>query len=281
MTSLILAFGLCFQLPVVTTLLGMAGLISSKLMSEGRRYAIVAVVVLAAVVTPPDPISQLMLAVPSGAALRGLDLVRAADRMAAQDGRGRRGSGIRLIAVRQAVPWGLVFFRCAAGPGLVGLALAGEDEVCGVLLSLGVLSDIFDGVLARRWKVSTPALRTWDSRADVAFWACAFGALIVSRPDWLAVLGPAIALFIALEATNHAFSFYRFGREASPHHYLSKAFGLALWAFVATAFVTGRLHPLFGIAATIGVLSQVEAFLITARLRAWRCDVPSVFTLRL
>ena len=63
-TSLILAFGLCFQLPVVTTLLGMAGLISSKLMSEGRRYAIVAVVVLAAIVTPPDPISQLMLAVP-------------------------------------------------------------------------------------------------------------------------------------------------------------------------------------------------------------------------
>jgi sec-independent protein translocase protein TatC len=63
-TSLILAFGLCFQLPVVTTLLGMAGLLSSKLMSEGRRYAIVAVVVLAAIVTPPDPISQLMLAVP-------------------------------------------------------------------------------------------------------------------------------------------------------------------------------------------------------------------------
>jgi sec-independent protein translocase protein TatC len=63
-TALILAFGLCFQLPVVMTLLGLAGLISSKLMSEGRRYAIVAVVVLAAIVTPPDPISQLMLAVP-------------------------------------------------------------------------------------------------------------------------------------------------------------------------------------------------------------------------
>jgi len=63
-TALVLAFGLCFQLPVVMTLLGLAGLISSKLMSEGRRYAIVAVVVLAAVVTPPDPISQLMLAVP-------------------------------------------------------------------------------------------------------------------------------------------------------------------------------------------------------------------------
>lgn len=63
-TALILAFGLCFQLPVVMTLLGLAGIVSSKLMAEGRRYAIVAVVVVAAVVTPPDPISQLMLAVP-------------------------------------------------------------------------------------------------------------------------------------------------------------------------------------------------------------------------
>lgn len=63
-TALILAFGLCFQLPVVMTLLGMAGLINSKLMGQSRRYAIVAVVVVAAVVTPPDPISQLMLAVP-------------------------------------------------------------------------------------------------------------------------------------------------------------------------------------------------------------------------
>ena len=63
-TSLLLAFGLCFQLPVVTTLLGLAGLINSKVMAAGRRYAIVAVVVVAAVVTPPDPISQLMLAIP-------------------------------------------------------------------------------------------------------------------------------------------------------------------------------------------------------------------------
>lgn len=63
-TALLLAFGLCFQLPVVMTLLGLAGLISSKLMAQGRRYAIVGVVVVAAVVTPPDPISQLMLAVP-------------------------------------------------------------------------------------------------------------------------------------------------------------------------------------------------------------------------
>lgn len=62
--ALVLAFGFCFQLPVVMTLIGMAGLISSQTMAKGRRYAIVAVVVVAAVVTPPDPISQMMLAIP-------------------------------------------------------------------------------------------------------------------------------------------------------------------------------------------------------------------------
>ncbi|MFZ5668072.1 MAG: twin-arginine translocase subunit TatC [Pseudomonadota bacterium] len=63
-TTLLLAFGLCFQLPVVLSLAGLAGLVSSKLLREGRRYAIVAVFVVAAIFTPPDPISQLMLAIP-------------------------------------------------------------------------------------------------------------------------------------------------------------------------------------------------------------------------
>ncbi|WP_425995810.1 twin-arginine translocase subunit TatC [Caulobacter sp. DWR1-3-2b1] len=63
-TSLLLAFGLCFQLPVVVSLLGLAGILSSKMLREGRRYAIVGVFIAAAILTPPDPISQLTLAIP-------------------------------------------------------------------------------------------------------------------------------------------------------------------------------------------------------------------------
>lgn len=63
-TTLLLAFGLCFQLPVVLTLLGMAGIVSSSMLWKGWRYAVFAVVVVAAIVTPPDPISQLLLALP-------------------------------------------------------------------------------------------------------------------------------------------------------------------------------------------------------------------------
>ena len=57
----IMAFGLCFQLPVLLTLMGKAGLVSAEGLGGVRKYAMVAILVLAAVVTPPDVVTQLIL----------------------------------------------------------------------------------------------------------------------------------------------------------------------------------------------------------------------------
>lgn len=62
--TLLLAFGVCFQLPVILTLLAQVGLVGVKDLKRWRKYAIVVVISLAAFLTPPDPISQIGLAIP-------------------------------------------------------------------------------------------------------------------------------------------------------------------------------------------------------------------------
>lgn len=63
-TKLIIAFGISFELPVITFFLAKIGLITNKSLSEFFRYAIVVIFIFAAIMTPPDVLSQFMLAVP-------------------------------------------------------------------------------------------------------------------------------------------------------------------------------------------------------------------------
>ncbi len=63
-TTLILGFGVSFQLPVLLTLMARAGLVTAGFLAKNRKYAIILIFISAAILTPPDPFSQVLLALP-------------------------------------------------------------------------------------------------------------------------------------------------------------------------------------------------------------------------
>lgn len=179
----------------------------------------------------------------------------------------------------RSVPWALVIFRLLAGPAIVGLCLmarAFAPVSATALVALGVLSDIFDGVIARQTGSVTPRLRLWDSRTDVVFWLSVAIAVHLLYPTIWHTTWIMLAVLGTMEATTHVISYVRFRREASTHHILSKIFCLFLWALVSQLFLTGATGWLFWLTLAVGVVSQAEAMAIMLIVPQWQVDVKSL-----
>ena len=180
---------------------------------------------------------------------------------------------------QQKIPKILIIFRFFAGLMLVGISMTNVESagiICAIILALGVLSDIFDGVLARKFNVVTDDLRLWDSRIDVIFWLCTAIALHILYPMLWQISWVMIVVLGIMETIPRIISHIRFKREASTHHILSKIFTLFLWATISFTFLNGKLGNLYWVTLFIGIISQLEAIAIMLIIPEWAVDVKSI-----
>jgi CDP-diacylglycerol--glycerol-3-phosphate 3-phosphatidyltransferase len=160
------------------------------------------------------------------------------------------------------------------------LVVFGQRRASGVtvaiLIAIGFVSDIYDGVIARRFGVVTEGLRRFDSAADTVFYLAALfcawrmheSTILDNR--WL------VAGVVGTLGINHLTEFIKFRREASYHTWLAKTWAIVL--FVALIFLfAGNNDGLVSWALGFGLLSHAENLAITLTLPAWRHDVPTIF----
>ena len=174
----------------------------------------------------------------------------------------------------------LTVLRLALAIPMILIAVTrGSGRVAALILVAGFISDVYDGVIARRFGVATAGLRRLDSAVDTAFYLAAAACVWRIHPDAITAHRWLIAIVIGTQVVNHAFEFWKFGREASYHAWSAKAWGAALFAALVFLFVAGD-DWLLTVALILGVGSHVENFLITLTLTEWRHDVKSIFHAR-
>jgi len=146
-----------------------------------------------------------------------------------------------------------------------------------VLMYFGLLTDIFDGIIARRVGVSSEKLRRLDSQTDLVFWISIGFATYFLNPEIIQDHWKSTSLIFGMEALCYIISFWKFGKETCTHAWLSKLWGLSL--LIAFTFLIGfsTANWAFYVCLILGFISHIDVILIILILPGWQFDVPSSY----
>lgn len=178
------------------------------------------------------------------------------------------------------LPLQLIAFRFLLAPVMLYLGYFYKityRQLIVALLVAGLLSDIFDGIIARKQNTSTATLRRLDSQTDMIFWLSAGFTAWFIWPDVIRANKPVIYILLGMEALCYLVSFLRFGKETCSHAYLSKFWGLTLLAAFIDLILNGHARFLFYFCLIAGIISHLDRILITLILPKWQHDVPSAY----
>ena len=153
---------------------------------------------------------------------------------------------------------------------LLGAPLA----MAAALVPLALLSDIFDGKIARAQGTVTELLRRADGWADNAFTLSYSLFVLIFYWQVLAPYAPAIAALGGLRGARAVLDFIRYGRGSAYHLYSAKAWGLSFYLVLFLILTGGPLGAAMTVMIVLGLINTVEGMIATALIPHWIYDAP-------
>ncbi len=178
------------------------------------------------------------------------------------------------------LPITLIYSRVVIGAGILLLAIFHPvhfQSIIIALIAIGLLTDIFDGIIARQLKISTTKLRRMDSNVDMVFWISIAIASYIINPAFYWRICPQIIILVLLEAACYLFCFIRFKKEVATHAWSAKLWALLLFATLIQIVAGGTPAVIFNICFYVGVLSRLEIIAMLMVIKKWTNDIPTLY----
>ena len=181
------------------------------------------------------------------------------------------------------LPYFLVYSRIIFGLTIGITAIISPDfsgVMIAVIMFLGIISDILDGVIAWKLKIDTKALRVLDSNADLFFWTVAVIAIFGLNWGFVQLHWIYILIVFGLEFLAYLVCHIKFKKMIASHTYLAKIWSIILFLFLCELVLTSHSNFLFHAVIWLGVISRTEIIGILMLSKNWKTDVSSVFYLQ-
>ncbi len=178
------------------------------------------------------------------------------------------------------LPLILIYSRLAIGLIIILLSLLRIDHYAFfaiTLLTIGLLTDIFDGIIARRLNISTQLLRRLDSAIDQVFFISVALATYIQCPGFFRTNAAKLIILFGFEALTYLVSFLKFRKEIATHSIGAKIWTLLLFATLIQIIVQCNSGILFNCCFWIGLLTRLEIIAIILTLKKWTNDVPTIY----
>ncbi len=178
------------------------------------------------------------------------------------------------------IPVSLILFRFILAHIIIFLAILLKEKssfIIIILMYLGLISDIFDGIIARKQNISSEKLRRLDSQTDMIFWLSVGCSCYIIFPELIRENLFAIWSILVMEILCYIISFLKFEKETCTHAFLSKIWGLTLLTAFTSLIGFQHVGFPFYLAVIVRFIAHIDVILIILILPKWTHDIPSCY----